>query len=442
MLSHLSLIRLKISNGIPLWAPPFVVFLFFLTSACEKDEAVRAEYETKSFTAKLGDTLTIKGSNLDRIGQITFASDASQTLSPAVTTKSHRFVIHTSDSIQVIVPKLYSDKVFLNIGSEKLDLNIVGFIPMDLPFYDFTGNVESLKVIDEEVAFVLYTNYTLNNLTLYRLTNGYYDAVPVAKNVHFFGFFDAANGWYVGSENSRDYTLYFTEDQGQSYTARYSFSEADLEYANIKFVYAINESQVLLGTSKKTYVVENDELIPLEEKFPNLEPGDASLSRIYSREGEVLYGIRNDWNLMSFDFEKEVGTVLDFNKFSTNFKFFGDIGYVSTWNEMNEILYKSEDKGKTWNLVKTPQYELMSTPYVDFINAKTGFLFINHRKKKYDFNTATAWITENGGASWQKYYNFYQEHKGISLNMISDFKGNTGLLCCSEDGELFKLVRE
>lgn len=171
------------------------------------------------------------------------------------------------------------------------------------------------------------------------------------------------------------------------------------------------------------------------------DPTDDCLSVIITRDGG------NHWEKLSCDLlpKTEAGEAA-FAASNSNIALFGEHVWIATGGKRARV-FKSSDKGKTWEVFDTPivQGKSMTGIYsIDFYDENTGVVFGGNWEEK-SYNEGNKAITTDGGKSWKLISNgegpgyrssirFIPNSQGRSLVAV----GSPGISFSSDGGDTWK----
>jgi len=191
----------------------FIVLLSLVMVACSKENQVLNDppvIKVKTLAkvtpqkAKIGDTITIEGENLDKIS-LMFNG-----------TRNFSIISVQSNKIVAIVPTLYNENVTIKSmtddthANDSITFNLVGFFPVE---HSIPGeDINHIKMVSDKIYFAA------TGSKLYKTIDGGYKWTLI-KDFNFLicsmYFLDEKTGW-VSSVETAGY-LYFTNDGGKSF---------------------------------------------------------------------------------------------------------------------------------------------------------------------------------------------------------------------------------
>ena len=431
-----------------------IIFLLLpiLFISCSKEEDPKPSFSTQSYTAEIGDLITLKGNNLGSVTSVNIFSEEYNVPGFIIveesrgTYKQPSFTGQTETEIQFILPEVYADSYIIRVGDQDLQLNIKGFIPMknDLDFE--RERLTGVKVIDENKALVTADR------TLYLLENGYHDKKLISREVHFFDVLENGDSWYARSSDAEFYEIYYNAAGSPSYNLLTNFNRRDLnDHGGYFYPYNIfitPEKQIFISSGNGTFVIQNNEIMNVINIYPGLEAYTPEEREIYSFRltpagtvyGQLSYG-NGYLNLNpmdnTFEFSEEFSSDVRGPIFRDN------IGYLFLpWENR---FYKSIDSGLTWieSSTLTPNTgEELRGAEMNVIDSNTVLLFL-HTSKDSSFPYTTAYITRDGGNNWQEKKRFNAPRQ-IELSVHeSDLNKHGGLIFFWKftSYQLYKYVR-
>lgn len=333
---------------------------------------------------KIGDTISINGENLKEITRLKFEHEQGMYSSYDKEMLASSFVTHEDDHIEVVIPPAVVENINLVIGSGSYPVELYGFIPLPRRF----DNSRQIQTLDENTAFIL------TDKRLYKSTDGYYTWSPVIEYIdgypHTFFFLNENQGWMAYYDPLSGPGLYYTMNGGKDFDLLFQVEEET--QSNIRKIHFVHENLgYLIDGSGKVIVIENNEPIDIYEYYPQLNNPEIAPIDIWDLTAvneDLLFLAPND---REFLVKIENGNVSysHFDIWPMAPQFFGDTGYL----QVNSDIFKSTDRGDTWNKIKT--YENYY-PRIHFFDEEKGLAFVN-------YNPEQIFETRDGGETWKDY---------------------------------------
>ncbi|MFY7670599.1 hypothetical protein ACOSP6_05880 [Tenacibaculum sp. MEBiC06402] len=397
----------------------FLVFVIFISS-CSNEETIKPkpEFSISSYNSFIGDTLTIKGTNLNELGKISIYNES---IDPIFSTEPE--VISKSDTeIKFIVPFLYDEiaTIYFNSDTEPINFNLFGYIP-----YKFENNgsiyrySEVSQILNDNIAFC----YDDNTNRRFKLINNYNNIVNLpsdnSDNYNRIYYADENSGYIL---SSTDYSLaddiYSFNGDINNKSFLFSIKHEDINSSGISKIKFISESLVYVMTSSgEMFQVLNEVVTPLQNLYPELN-NTSYLNPVYQSQTidtfEVLddnsiiiapqnqnYIIRiNDDGVSETTFG---GKTNYYNNFDNTFitpKFYKNNG--AFYSSAEQKIYKSTDYGKTWTAYN------LGIPTNDniFVEYLGGDQFILHQylTNTNNIDLKSRYISTDNGNNWRKIF--------------------------------------
>ncbi len=407
----------------------FALITFFIITACNSDEInenYNEEFEITSITplrAKIGDTITIRGKNLDKIANFYFRHDEGAPFEHEL--KYSYYPTDKGEEIKLKIPKLYYENVkiaFRDGLSFKLEL--VGLIPIITGYENYSRQIQT---IDDSIAYA-----TLGD-KIYKSVDGFYTwnvAIEFQNsNITSFFFLDENIGWIAIMEESGR-NIYFTQDGGKSLSLKYHINDKPngfLDGSDIRKIQFISQNKGMFKDGNgNVFIADDSSWSNVYDYYPSLSalPFDQiELWDFKMIHDNLIFLTPSQPPYRLIKIDNQNITYSQFDIWQSAPQFFGDIGFVQGDNN----IYKSSDLGDSWTIIKTFEN---AAPEVHFINIQEGFAFVN----KFE---SEIYQTKNSGVTWENYITFSQ----FESASYGDFNQKTGLLGNSK-GKLWKYRKE
>ncbi|WP_158850286.1 WD40/YVTN/BNR-like repeat-containing protein [Algibacter sp. L1A34] len=390
-------------------------FIFF---SCSKHELTidKTEIEINQNKVRIGDTITVKGKNLDIISHFSFSG-----------TKAEPFFI-SPEEMKVIVPILYNEDFnLITYGDYQIidstPMKLIGTFPLNYNFPYET--IWGIKMINEKIVYIIVGSQ------LYKTTDGGYNWHALKDFGSFVGknifFIDENEGW-IGIKDNFHFILYHTNDGGTSFNQIFDRGYSESEILGMHFSTPTNG--YLVSKSGEIYHTNDNSNFDLIYNFSTGPAGDDFYFNSFSvynnnliasgvnssGESVLLQGINNIFsytiletdtasnagisnvqlieesqaymsyqgnvyfknNITSGNWEEKSGNqfIGDFH-FINKSKGIGITETISIWQN-NDVVFETYDGGTTWiNKLSFRDFEYSTN--IDFYN-NTGFI-TGHRGK-------------------------------------------------------------
>jgi len=231
----------------------FIILLSLIMVGCSKENTslddspvvkVKTLIKVTPQKAKIGDTITIEGENLDKI--FLMFND----------TRDIKIISVQSNKIVAIVPTLYNENVtiksMVNVAyvNDSITFKLVGVFPIKHSLE--LGDIIHIKAVSEKIFFAT------SGSQLYKTTDGGYNWDLVKDfntSVGSIYFLDENKGW-VSAGTSEAY-LYYTNDGGKTFQPIFK-SGTGYDGKYITGMYFSNPTNGYLLTGKGEIYVTND----------------------------------------------------------------------------------------------------------------------------------------------------------------------------------------
>ena len=370
--------------------------------------------------AKIGDVITINGSNLESIEFILFNHNNS--MYNDYNNSVIEFISQNNEEIKMKVPELVHEDIIIVIPefTDVFELDLVGYIPVVNDFDD----IRQIQVLNENIAFLT------DNYKIYKSTDGFYNwevlyESPSGQNISSFYFLDENTSWIGLQGDAYGISMHYSENGGSDYNLKFQVnnSPSGNQIKNIKFT-SLTKG-FFVDNNQEMYVTDNTTFENIYDYYPNLSSlpfGEIEIYDFNAINDDLIFLSPNDTPTL-IKIDNQDITHYDFNTWPLPPLFFDNIGYV----QVNSNIYKSSDLGDSWSLIKTFDNHY---PQIKFLNNQEGFAFVNYDPEEIH-------ITSDGGASWEIYFTFPEYHGAH----FKDFTATNGLIG-SFNGRLWKFRKE
>lgn len=425
----------------------FILFCSLIVS-CSPDEKNVPSLITQSYTAEIGDLVTITGTNLLQVETVRIFSTEYNVPGATIYNKPgellhHKFfTFHSDTEIQFVLPQLYAESYVMQIGTQEIPLRLKGFIPLFEEYPFELQEIMGLKVLnDEEALGTTRVDIPTRNLHLFK--NGFYETQKISSNVQFFNVLENADSWYAKSTDFNLYEIYYKSSSSPSYSFLNSFNTRDLDYLSMNpdNILITPEKQIFIFTQNGIFIKQNNELKKAVELFEGLEAYPKQERNIFdlklTSQGNIHGKVILNPGASSSDYEYAFISMNPKN-FTFNIserllsepvgpQFKSSTGYFLL--PRNKKLYKTTDSGLTWSESATP------IPYTDgyFYNAQIkvldaqSILLFLHTSTNDKLPYTTVYKSSDGGDSWQLKKRFNHPRQVDLFLFQSDFANRSGL---------------
>ena len=388
-----------------------IVFIF----SCSKDdensnETIITEIYPVNKKVRIGDTIILKGRNLDKIDGCKF-----NTRSPL----TYSFPYYTSNTeIRFVVPKLYDEKIKLNFSPVSSNIQEISFDLIGL--FEFPSNEFSkVEMIDENLMYCISNDY----YKIYKSTDGGYSKVfkyNFNESINDINFINENQGWIVTRKK-----LFYTNDGGNSFNEIFSLENSN-PFQNFTAIHfnSQNEGYLLTAEGQIYETTDNLNFVLVYDDYPF--DGGSSFTKLkvknntviayreFTNELEIIKKQNNFYSHSSLN----VPTIRDIYLIDDN------VFYLIGLNNLfQEKLFFSNDM-ITWEEADV-NIELSN---VYFFNKVVG-LGISTSESVQGNYYYRVYETFNGGQTWIK------QHESIDYFEFCidiDFNGKSGIIIGSQ----------
>lgn len=412
-----------------------LVALFIISCSKSDDEQTNStKVEITSFSSKkvrIGDTLIIKGKNLDIVTEFSF-TNGNERIAREPLEKS-------KDLLKAIIPTLNYEKIELNLAGSRLEpimLDLVGTFPLRYNTNDYilkNENISGVKMVSEKVAFLTSRN------KLYKTTDGGYNWQMIREFNGNIGskicFLDENTGW-IGVYTNR-FILFYTEDGGQTFNQ--VFDEV-FHYSSIMGIYfSTPKNGYLISTAGEVYHTNDNSNFDLIYNSSTSPAGkDFNFNRFSFYNDNLIAAGENSSNGKSILLQR-VNNVFNYSILDTwtwAVQLLNESEAYYSNNVDNNYMYK-ENVFYT-NDIASSNWERAGDQYI------RSFHFINKDKgigTNLEYDTpqghSVIYETYDGGKNWINKYKFNNFEFGGAI----DFYNNHGLITGNQ-GLIWKHILE
>lgn len=384
--------------------------------SCSKDNnqqnpVVNSLSSTNSF---IGDTLTLTGTNLNQIGNISlFNEDINEVFSDQAT-----MISKTDTEIKFIVPELRHEKATIYFGSniDPIDIELYGYIP-----YSFRSNgtvyrnLGPIQILDDNIAYCYHNNFD----KIYKLSDKYTDLEELGNidiNPTRYYYDSENSGWYMES-NFSEYNVYSFEDNINNSTFEYSIDMDDINQEAIRFIkYLSSELAYIMNYQGELFKVENGIVTPFSSIYPELSNtpymtdsySDSAYHFELLDDNSVLiapttqnYLIRIGNNGVNVLYSDDIINFEYYSRYNVNF--IGNAGGFYS----NQKMYRSNDYGQTWT---TYDLNLNMTEYDNiFYIGGSQLLFFDNNEHMPNTIKSSVYLSVDNGQNWKRIIETYDQ---------------------------------
>ncbi|WP_027125274.1 WD40/YVTN/BNR-like repeat-containing protein [Gelidibacter mesophilus] len=402
------------------------ISLFLISCSNSSEEEMESNIieitDVSKTKVRIGDTLIIKGKNLDLITNFKFTypnigNDDIITVEP---------LEKKIDLIKVIIPILNYEKITLAaFENDKFiistPLNLFGTFPLivksstdDLQHYD----IQNIKMVNEKTAFLAA------HRRLYKTTDGGYNW-QIVKDFGFYikpmYFIDENKGW-VGTQTDSHFILYYTDDGGRTFN---EILKEGSSYNIIDMEFSTPTNGYLLGVEGKIYHTNDNSSFNLIYNsststagayfdFHKLSVVNNSLislgENVSNGKSIIIEGINNTFSYSVFD-----TWIWDVQQLNENNAFISK--NINMNNGLEENLFFKSSPTAAWK--KTSDKWIK---YFHFTDNNKG-IGINYANKG-SLDYSVVYETYDGGENWIYKFNF----KDFEYRLDEDFYKNYGII--------------
>lgn len=386
----------------------------------------------------IGDTLTLAGTNLNQIGNISlFNEDIDEVFSDQAD-----IISKTDTEIKFIIPELYHHKATIYFGSniDPIDIELFGYIPYK---FEFNGTIfrdaEVMQILNDNIVFCYHDNWNQR----FKLTDNFsnIENLPSDSSSSERYYYTDENNGYILTSSFFDFQVYSFNDDVNNRNFEFSISKANLNNGtnsylkDVKFIsgnlaYIMNKDgemfQVLNGvvTSFQNLYPElnstpymSQEYIDFTSDFQVLE--DSSIIITPWAQNYILRIGNEEANVLTFTANLTHGN--NYSNTRTKPTFINSQGGFYLKGEHK--IYKSNDYGQTWtaNDINFPNDDNIVIEYL----GENQFILHRYLINPSNIDLKSKYISTDNGNSWRRIFYSPREGYGGEINMYDEY-GMTG----------------
>lgn len=416
-----------------------LLILTILFLNCTKDN-VEEKTVIESISSKntfIGDTLTIRGQNINLINSISIEQYKKDN-----SFYNPNIISRTNTEIKFVIPELYDESIRIYTGENNptFDVEVHGYIPYSRRSYEDDNPFRNMKItqlVNDDVAFFIpESTFFISQIGgLVRFTENY-DKPEV---LNFFNnmevvdchFFSKDKGWIIVINMTvggliDNYHFYYTEDGGKTVTLKNTVSGIKFKNEYISNVTYVDENLGYISTSRFGYYrVNGTEIENINTIYPELTTkynyADGEFENLKVLDNGVVllynsYDNANNKNIIRI--ENNTFTNFITENSAQNITFFKNKGFYNT----NNKIFESNDYGLSWRQ-STTSSDWSSNSEYQFLKIIDANQFL--RRRYYQTNTmnyAKYEVSFDGGKTWKNCFGLPYENV-----RFLDFNENYGL---------------
>lgn len=384
--------------------------------SCSKDNnqqnpVVNALSSTHSF---IGDTLTLTGTNLNQIGNISLFNENIN----EVFSNQASIISKTDTEIKFIVPELRHEKATIYFSSDidPIDIELYGYIP-----YSFRSNgtvyrnLVPIQILDDNIAYCYHNNFD----KLYKLSNKYSDLEELGNidiNPTRYYYDSENSGWFM-EFNFSEYYVHSFEDNINNSSFEYSINMNDINQEAIRFIkYLSNELAYIMNYQGELFKVENGNVTPFSSIYPELSNtpymtdsySDSAYYFEILEDNSVLIAPTNQNYLIRIG---NNGVNVLYSDDMINFRYYGRYNVNFLGNEggfySNQKMYRSNDYGQSWTAY---DLNLNITEYDNiFYVGGSQLLFFDNNEHMPNTIKSSVYLSVDNGQNWRRIIETYDQ---------------------------------
>lgn len=372
--------------------------------------------------AKIGDTLTINGSNLNNLKYVLFKHDMSEYANYSIKVEPKAFISKSNEKITLKVPQLVHEDISIVIPTvNTIALDLVGFIPI---IYSFE-KISQIYLVDQNTAFLM------DNRKIYKSTDGFYHwetvyESPAESGISCIYYLNESDCWIGMYNNPKGISIHYSENGGVNFSLKYQISDLSSGNQINKIHFSSLSKGFFVDNNQEMYVSDNNSWENIYDYYPNLNLLPFGKIEIWDfnaiNEDLIFLTANRDPYLIKIENQNITYSEFDISP-SLSPLLYGNTGYV----QVNSDIFKTTDLGNSWTKIKTFENHY---PRIEFLNNLQGLAFVN-------YTPAEIYSTNDGGVSWEKRLTLPQYHDAH----YRDFTDINGLIG-SANGRLWKYRKE
>jgi len=364
--------------------------LIILVYGCSDDtEELNSEFKIQEIfpvMTQIGDTVTIKGVNLDKIPTVFFQHISPELKNYDVSIGSPNFISRSINEIQVVVPEMRHENIKFRISNgQEFGLELFGWIPVSLKI----GLPVEIQILDSKTAFVHNSKKVYKSTDSFKTWSLVYEVYD-EQWISSFYYLDEKNCWIGLVGANKKSSLHFSNNGGIDYEKKFDILPNNSSTYWINKIHFSSLSNGFFSTEDyRVFKTDNDNFEDVYDAYPELNTLPYGRIEVYD------FTLADD-NLI---FLAPTGTpyltkidngIVSYSKFDvwpSRPEMFGNNGFMAVSSD----IFKTLDKGETWQKIKTFEGH---SPRIDFLDKNHGFSFVN-------YTPAEMFETLDGGASWK-----------------------------------------
>ena len=378
---------------------------------------------------KIGDTITISGSNLNSIDSLFFRHTKEEYKKYDVKIYSWNFIARDNEHITLQVPTLVHEDITVRDNLHaNIKLSLSGIFCVAAPAYLAGAGYSAMYVqlMSESVAF------KNGGYQLFKSTDGFYNWTQVFEspdwNINSFYFLNLNQCWIgVLDKINNSHSIYYSENGGKDFSLKFKVTDKYNGSFILKIQFVTDTKGFFIDNDSNLYITDNNSFKNIFDHYPELSvltDGKIDIYDFNVVNENLLFISPNDRRYL-IKIENGEVSKYPFEVWPSEApKFHNNTGFL----QVNSDIYKSTDLGNSWVKVKTFENHY---PRIHFFNENEGLAFVNYTPE-------IVYKTTDGGVNWKQYmtipknYGLFRKH----------FYNKTGLLRAGNRGRLFKFKED
>ena len=368
----------------------FLIFILLVASCSNSDSEGSIESLIKinsisPLRAKIGDTITITGSNLDKLSYVYFKHNYMPE-DNNVKIEPYTFISRSNKKITFKIPKLVHENITIYLPNidTGYNLDLVGFIPIQNDM-----RIVQSQTLTNEIA------YLTDGEKIYKSTDGYYNwhsiyTIPEGYDLSSFYYLDENHCWIGVISDITGVSIFYSDNGGADFSLKFNVGHTAGKINKIKF-FSLSKG-FFVDNNQEMYVSDNTSFLNIYDYYPNLSLlpfGKIEIWDFNALNENLIFLSPNDTHFL-IKIDNQNITYSEFYTFPSAPQIFNSIGYT----QVESDIYKTTDLGNSWTKIKTfDNY----TPDLHFFNENVGFAMVNYTPNVF-------YKTVNGGNTWIDYW--------------------------------------